>query len=316
MTLLPRSIAWMLALLGADAVFAQHYPNKPVRIITGEAGGVTELGARIIAPALSNILGQPVIIENRTSVVSIEHVSRAVPDGYTILMGPNSIWIDPLLRKSSWDPVRDFSPISHISSSPNIFVVHPSLPANSVAELIQLAKARPGTLNYGSSGSGTSTHLAGELLKYMAGVDIARIPYKGGAANMIALLSNEVQLSFSTAGTVTPYLKSGKLRALAVASALPSALVPGLPTVAASGLPGFESASISGMLAPAKTPATIIRRLSQEIAQLVNKPEVKEQFLKAGVEAVGSSPAQLAATMKAEIARWGPVINAAGIRAE
>ena len=276
--LLPRFIAWILPLglmfLGAGVVSGQNYPVRPIRIITGEAGGVTELGARIIAPALSNILGQPVIIENRTSVVSIEFVSKAVPDGYTILMGPNSIWIDPLLRKTSWDPVRDFSPISLISSSPNIFVVHPSLPVNSVKELIDLAKAKPGTINYGSSGSGTSTHLAGELLKYMAGIDIVRIPYKGGAANMVALLSNEVQLSFSTGGTVTPHLKSGKLRALAVASAQPSALIPGLPTVAASGLPGYESASISGMFAPAKTPGTVIRRLSQEIAQFLKTPGV------------------------------------------
>ena len=249
-------------------------------------------------------------------MVSIEFVSRALPDGYTLLMAPSNVWIDPLLRKTPWDAVRDFAPVSLTSTSPNIFVVHPSLPVNSVRELIALAKAKPGAINYGSSGSGTSTHLAGELFKSMAGVDIVRIPYKGGAANMVALFSNEVQLSFSTAGSVTPNLKSGKLKALAVASAQPSALIPGLPTAAESGLPGFESSTINGVFVPAKTPAAIIRRLNQEIGQYINRPEVKEQFLRAAVEPVGSSPEQLAATMKTEIAKWGKLIREAGIRVD
>lgn len=302
----------LLCMALSATALGQSYPSRPIRIVTGEAGGASELGARVMAPTLAKILAQPVVIENRPSALSIDVVAKAAPDGYTFLVGPNSIWIEPLLRKTSWDALQDFSAISLLTASPNIIVVHASVPANTVKELIDWIKANPGKVNYGSSGNGTSTHLAGELFKQMGGLDLVRIPYKGGAANMVALLRNEVQVSFSTGGTVTQHLKSGKLKALAVASARPSPLMAGVPTASESGLPGFESGTLSAMLAPAKTPDAFVQRMSSEVSQFLKTPAIREQLLKAGVEAVGSSPEELVVIMKAEIARWGKVAQQIG----
>ena len=216
----------------------------------------------------------------------------------------------------AWDGIRDFAPIIFATTEPNILVVHPLLPVKSVKELIALAKARPGALNYASIATGGPSHLAAELFKSMAGVNIVRIPYKGASPAAMDLVSGQVQLSFAAAASVAAPVKSGRLRALAITILQPSALFPGVPTVAASGLPGYEAGTVTGMFAPAKTPAAIINRLNREMAQALNRPEVKEKFSGAGQEIVGGSPDQFAAAIKADATRMGKVIKDAGIRDE
>jgi tripartite-type tricarboxylate transporter receptor subunit TctC len=240
-------------------------------------------------------------------------VSKSPPDGYTILIAGTSLWIGPFLETAPYDPVTDFAPITLMTTSPNILFVHPSLPVKSVKELIALAKARPGELNYGSGATGASTHLSPELFKHMAGVDIVRVRYKTGSQRVNGLLGGEVQVQFESAA-VMPHAKAGRLRALAITSARPSELAPGLPTIAASGVPGYAWEGMSGMFAPAKTPAAIIERLHQEIARAISQPEVKAKIFSAGEEVVGGSPEDFAAAIKSEMARLGKVIKEAGLR--
>jgi tripartite-type tricarboxylate transporter receptor subunit TctC len=293
----------------ACAVHAQPYPSKPVRIVTTEPGSGNDLVARLIAAGLSGNLGQQVIVDNR-GILAGEIVAKAPPDGYTLLAYGSPFWLAPFIRNNvGYDPVRDFAAVTLSASSPNILVVHPSLPVNSVRELIALAKARPGELNYGSSSTGATPHLAAELFKSMAGVNIMRVPYKGSGAALNDLIGGQVQLMFPNAGAATPHVKSGRLRALAVTTAQPSVLAPGLPTMAASGLPGYESVSPFGIFAPAGTPAVIINRLNQEIVRVLITAEVKERLYNVGVEVVGGSPEQLMVTMKSEMAMWGKVIR-------
>ena len=319
--LLLRFVAWVIAagvlLLGAGAVSGQNYPNKPIRIVTSEAGGGNDLQARLIAQGLTGALGEQVIVENRPSgIIPGEIVSKAQPNGYTLLLYNNALWTGPLLQETPYDAVKDFSPIVAVSKAANVLVVNPALPIHSVAELIALAKAKPGELNYGSSGTGASNHLAAELFRTMAGINIVRINYKGAGPALTALLAGELQLMFPTAGAVAPHIRTGRVRVLAVTSAEPSALAPGVPTMAASGLPGYESISIYGVFAPARTPRTLIEKLNEEIVRFLNRADIKERFFNAGMETVGGSPEQLAATVKSEIARLGKVIEKAGIRSE
>ena len=292
---------------------AQDYPHKPVRIVTAEAGGGLDFVARLLAPGLTRNLGFQVIVDNRPGMVSADVAARASPDGHTLMLSGSTILLAPLFQKTSYDPVRDFSPISLATTSPNLLVVTPSLPVGSVKELIALAKARPGELNYGSAATGSTAHLSGELFKSLAAVNIVRVNYKGTGSAIIALLGGEVQLLFAPAGSVMPHVKSGKLRALAVTSAQPSVLFPGLPTIAASGLPGYESAAITSLSAPARTPASIVSRLNREVAQILAAPDLRERFALAGAEAVSSSPEQLAAMVKSELARWGKLVRGTGI---
>ncbi len=307
------SIAMMV--LGADVVAGQDYPTKPVRILTGGPGGSNDILARLLAKELTDVWNKPVIVENRSSgIIPIEIVSKASPDGYTLLVNGNSIWIVPLLEKVPYDPVKDFSPVTVAITSPAILVVFPQLPVKSVMELIDLAKAKPGQLNYAAGASGSSNHLATELFKSMAGVNIVRIQYKNVAQNVIALIAGEVQMLISSTASLAPHIASGKLRALAVTSAQPSALAPGLPTVSASGVPGYQAEQMLSIFAPAKTPVTIINLLNREIVRVLNRADVKEKLFSSGVETVGSSPQQLAITMKSEMARTSKVIKDAGIR--
>ena len=303
---------------GGGMVFGQGYPNKPVRIVTTEPGGGGDFAARLIAPGLTSNLGQQVIADPRGGgVIAIEMVIKAPPDGHTLLLYGSNLWLLPFMRSHvPYDPVTDFATVTLATKAPNILVVHPSLPVKSVGELIALAKARPGELNYGTSGIGNSVHVAGELFKAMAGVNIVCIPYKGTAPVISDLLGGQVQLMFGVAAAVVPHARSGRLRALAVTSAQPSALVPGLPTVAAAGLPGYESVAILSIFAPANTPAMLVNRLNQEIVRVLNQADVKERFLATGVEVIGSTPEQLAATMKSEMARMGKVIRDAGIKTD
>ena len=298
----------------ASAGSGQDYPAKPIRIVTAEAGGGGDFAARVIAQGLSGIVGQPVIIDNRPGgAIPAEIVSKAAPDGYTLLILSPLLWTGPLMQKTSYDPVRDFSPVTLAVSSPIILVVHPALPVKSARELIVLAGTEPGKLNYATTGTGTSNHLAAELFKSMGSVNMVRINYKSAAAALNDLIGGRVHLMFATAGSVTPHVKSGRLRALAVTSAQPSASFPELPTVAASGLPGYESGVSYSVFAPAKTPLTIINRLNQEIARVLNLPDVKEKFRASGIDTVGSSPGQLAAAIKSDMAKIGKVIEDAGI---
>ena len=301
----------------ASIAQAQTYPSKPVRIVTAEVGGAGDFVARLIAAGLTERFGQPVIVDNRPSgVIPGEIVSRATPDGYTLLNYGSTLWVGSLLRKTSYDAVRDFVPITLSQSSPSILTVQPTSSANSVNDLVALAKARPGELNYASVSTGSVTHLAGELFKIMSGVDIVRINYKGAASALGDLMGGRVQIMFAVAGSVGPYVKAGRLKALAVTSAQPSVLMPGVPTIAASGLPGYEAVSLNGVLAPAGTPANVIKVLNQEIVSVLIKPDVREKFLNSGVETVASTPERLASTVKSEIIRLGKVIKDAGIRAE
>lgn len=297
--------------------YGQNYPNKSIRIVTSAIGGSTDFVARLIAQGISGPLGQHVIVDNRGSgIITGQLVMQAPPDGYTLLVAGPTFWLAPFLYDGlPWDPVRNFTAITLAASSPNILVVHPSVTANSVKELIALAKSRPGQLNYASAGAGGSPHLSAELFNTMAGVNLVRVPYKGGGPALNALIAGEVQLQFATATSVTSLVKSGRLRALAVTSAQPSALVPGLPPVAAT-LPGYESTQMTGMFAPARTPATIISRLNQEVVRYLRTAEAKEKLFNSGTEAIGSLPEDFAITIKSDMARIGNVIKDAGIKAD
>ncbi len=305
-----------VVVLGSGFVSGQEFPNKTVRVITAAPGGSTDRAARLIAQGLSTSLGQSFIVEPRggTPATAADYVSKSPADGYVVLFTTSGHWIGPLLENVPYDSVRDFTPVSLTNKSPNVLVVHPSLPVKSVKDLIVLAKAKPGALNYATSGPGGSTHLAAELFKSMAGVNIVRISYKSGTSETNDLLSGEVQTAFGTLATATPLVKSGRLRALGVTGTQPSPMLPGIPTVAAT-LPGYEAGAVNGMLAPAKTPAAIVNRLHQEIARVLNRPETKDQFVALGIETVGNSSEEFAVFIKTDIARWTKVIKEAGITA-
>jgi tripartite-type tricarboxylate transporter receptor subunit TctC len=310
-------------LLGCAAIpgatSAQNFPLKPVRILTGEPGASLDFAARLVAQALSGGFGQPVIVENRggaSGAVAAQTVARASPDGYTMILYGSTLWIAPLMQKLPYDAVRDFAPITLVTAQPNILVVNPSVAAKSVSELIALARAKPGEINFATGQLGSTNHLAALLFKSMAAINIVHIPYKGTGAALPDLVAGRVQMMFPNAGAVTDLIKSGRLRALAVTSLQPSALVPGVPTVTATGLPGYESIATQGIFAPARTPPAIVNRLNQEIVRVLNLPDIKEKFLATGVEVVGNLPRQFAATVKSDIERLGKVIRDAGIKIE
>ena len=306
----------VIVILASTVVCAQTYPTRPVRIVTSEPGGGTDFGARLIAQGLTSSWSEQVIVDNRTGIIGQELVAKAQPDGYTLLLEGASLWVAPLIQKMPYDPVRDFSPVTLANTQPIILVVHPSLPAGSVKELIALAKAKPGELNYASGGTGGSPHLVGELFKSMAGVNIVRVPYKGAGPALNAVMAGQVQMMFSTGASVAPHLKGGRLKGLAISSPKPSALFPGLPAIAASGLPGFEAASMHGVFVPAKTAAAIINRLNHAIVRVLNTEEVKKKLFEAGAEVVGSSSEEFAVTVKAEMSKWSKLIKDASIKVD
>jgi tripartite-type tricarboxylate transporter receptor subunit TctC len=294
---------------------AQDYPNRRISIATSEAGGAGDFASRVMGQRLSAQVGQPVIIENR-ALLAPEYVARGNPDGYTLLHYGNTVWVSPLLRNVRWDAIKDFAPVMLTVRAPNVVVVTPTLPVKSIKELVALARARPGDLNYASSTLGSSTHLAGELFTSMAKVDIVRINYKGVSMGINDVISGRVQVMFLAPGSVTAHIKSGKLKALAVAGDRRSALFPGLPTVSESGVPGYESAANFGLFAPARTPAALVARINKEAARVLSEPDVKEKLFLSGMEVVASSPEDFAETLRAEIAKWSKLIKQAGIRDE
>ncbi len=299
-------------ILPSAAVWPQAYPSRPVRIVTSEPGGGNDILARIVAEGLTNSLPQRAIVDNR-GIVAVEIAAKAAPDGHTLVVYGATIWLMPLLRdKVAWDPLKDFTPVTLAVQLPNILVVHPSLPVKSVRELIALAKAKPGELNYAAGTIGVSPHLAGELFKALAGVNITMVPYKGGGPALNGLLGGEVHLMFPNAGAAMPQIRSGRVRALAVSTAKPSTLVPDLPTIAST-VPGYETMATICVFAPARTPAAIINLLSREMGRTLTRPDVKERLFSLGAEVVASSPAELAAYMRTDMARMGKVLKDAGV---
>ena len=313
-------IAMLTISLGAiPLAHAQIFPVRPVRIITNEPGAGLDFTARLIAQGLTASLGQQVIVDNRGGgggVIAAELVVRATPDGHTLLWHNNAIWTQPLLKSVPYDPLRDLATITQGTLSPNILVVHPTVPAKSVGELLALAKARPGEINFVSGGAGAPTQLAAELFKSMANINIVHIPYKGSGPALNALLGGEGQMMFTVSNGSLPHIRSGRLRALAVSSAKPSALLPGVPTVAAAGVPGYESATIQGMFVPAKTPPALIARIHREVIAVLNRADVKDRLFNLATEIVAGSPEQFASTIRADTARLGKLIKDAGIRSD
>jgi tripartite-type tricarboxylate transporter receptor subunit TctC len=313
------SWAWaLLPTLLTGVAAAQEYPAKPIRIVTAEAGGGSDIVSRIIGQGLGNAWGKPVIVDNRGGgVIAGETVSRAPADGYTLLYYGSSLWLLPLMRKSvPYDTAKDFTPVIQGVSTPAVLVVHPGVPAHSVQELVALAKTSPGQLNYASAALGTATHMSAELFKYLAGVNIVRVPYKGTGTALNDLLGGQVQVMFAVAASVAPHVKSGKLRGLAVTTARPSPAFPELPTIAAAGVPGYESVQFSGLFAPARTPRPIINLLNAEIRRTLLAPESKGRLANSGVDVVAGTPDQFSASIKADVERFGKVIRSAGIREE
>jgi tripartite-type tricarboxylate transporter receptor subunit TctC len=299
-------------LLCADVAVGQDYPVKPVRIITAEPGGNTDLVTRLLAEGLN--LGQRVITQNLpTGIFAAETVMTSPPDGYTLLLQSSGFWIGPLIQKTSYDPVRDFMPITLTTNAPFFLYVHPSVPVATVKELIAFAKANPGLLNYGSSTIGATNHLAAELFNSMAGVNIVRVGYKGAGAAGIGLVSNQVQLMFGSGSFGMSNVKAGRLKVLGVGDSARSALAPDVPTITEAGLPGYEAAGMSGLWAPAKTPRQLVDRLNDEIVRVLARREIKERLLSVGIEAVGSSPEKAAAYVKSDVAKWARLIRDAGI---
>lgn len=303
-----------LAVVAAFAT-AQEYPSKTVRIVASEAGGSGDFIARLVAQGLTSAFGQQVVVENRGGgVIAGDVVAKSAPDGYTLLLYGNTLWLLPLMRKHvPYDPHRDFVPVTLAGRAVNVLVVHPSLPVKSVKDLIALARARPGELNFSTAAPGTANHLAGELFNSMAKVNIVRVSYRGSASALTAVMSGEVQLMFASAAPVRPHIQAGRVRPLGVTTATRSATYPEVPTIAEAGLPGFEAVSMHGIFAPARTPDAIVARLNQEIVRVLQRPESRDRFAGIGAEPIGSTPGELTAGIKAEIARMGKVIREAGI---
>jgi tripartite-type tricarboxylate transporter receptor subunit TctC len=301
---------------------AQGFPEKPIRFVVGfTPGGPSDILARALGQKLAERWNQQVVIENRPGAggnVAAEAVARSAADGYTWLLGNNSILATnhSLYRSLPYDPVKDFAPVSLVAVQPNILVVHPQVPANSVAELIALAKKNPGKLNYASSGAGAAAHLAGELFKTMAGVDLVHVPYKGAQPALTDVIAGQVQVMFATSASVIPFIKAGKLRGLAVTSARRSPSVPDLPTVAEAGVAGFEAITWHGVVVPAATPAPLVERLNREIVSVLGLPDLRERLAALGAEVLAGTPREFADYIAAEIPKWSKVVRDSGARIE
>ncbi len=312
----------VLAAAAPEVLAQDKYPTRPIRIIVpSAAGGGSDTSARLIAQELPKRWGQPVVVENRAgaaTIVGTEIVAKAPPDGYTLLMAPGAFATNPsTYKKMPFDAVRDFAPITQTLFVPQLIAVHPSVPAKSVKELIALAKARPGELQYAAAGHGTLPHLTMELFANMAQIRLINVPYKGGAPGIIDLLGGRISLiATSSMSLVIPHVRAGKMRALGVTTAARIQALPDIPTIAEAGLPGYEAVQWAGLLAPAGTPREIIARLHKEATAILRTPEVRERLARDSNEVVASSPEEFAALIKAEIVKWAKVVKAAGIEPE
>jgi tripartite-type tricarboxylate transporter receptor subunit TctC len=317
-------IIFSAALLSGTVAFpaaAQPYPAKPIRIIVPfPAGGIADVYARLIGTRVGESWGQPVVVENRTGAggnIGADAVAKSPPDGYTIAMGSfgtHAVNVS-LFAKMPYDPVRDFAPIAHVLEAEGLLVVHPSVAAQSVAELIGLLRAKPGSMTYASAGMGTASHLAGELFKVLARVDMVHVPYKGNVPAITDLLAGQTTLLFATMPTVLPHAKAGKLRALATIGAARAAAAPELPTIAET-LPGFEVNNWIGLFAPAGTPADIVRRWNAEVLRTMQSPQIQARLPAEGARFIPTTPEQFGAFVQAEIRKWAPIVKASGARVE
>jgi tripartite-type tricarboxylate transporter receptor subunit TctC len=318
-TVLNLTLALVVLLACAFPAAGQPYPTKPIRfLVPFPPGGGNDTMARTFGQKMSEGLGQPVVIDNRPGAggnIGAETAARALPDGYTIFLGGvGSHGINPnLMEKPPYDAIKDFAPVSLIASAPMLVIVPLSLPAKSMNDFVQLAKARPGELNFASSGAGTIAHLAAELLNSMAKIKLEHVPYKGTGPALTDLLGGRVQVMFNSTVSVMPQVRAGKVRALAMTAAKRSPALPDLPTVAESGVPGYEAASWYGVLAPAKTPRAIVMKLNSEVAHIAQLPEVRERLAADGADPGGNSPEEFGAYIRRELARWKTVIEQAKI---
>ncbi len=322
MSKLVRLIWLATALPFAGVAAAQDYPSKSIRLMVPAApGGGADFLARIVGLKLSEAMGQPVVIDNRagaSGTIAADLTAKSAGDGYTVLMGQStSIVIAPqIYQKLNYDTLRDLKPVTLVAEVPNVLVVHPSVPANSVKDLIALAKAKPGMLNFGSSGNGAPTHLAGEMFKTATATRLVHVPYKGAGPAANALIAGEIQVMFAPIVSVLPHVKSGRLRALAVTSAARSAAVPELPTLAESGLTGYDISSWFGLFVPSSTPDAVVEKLYRETARLLKTQDVIDRFSKEGAEPVGSTPANFSSYVRQEYVKYAKVIKDNGIKAD
>jgi tripartite-type tricarboxylate transporter receptor subunit TctC len=313
-----RILAAFMPVLAAQLAIAQDYPARPVRIIVPvAAGGATDILTRALGQRLTAMWGQPVVVDNRPgggSNIGFEVAAKAPPDGYTLLMAQPAFTVNvSLYTKLNYSPLRDFSPVTLTGTSTNVLVVNPGVPARSLKELIALARAKPGQLSYGSAGNGTTPHLSGELFKSMTHIDIQHVPYKGAGQAVIDLLGGQIDLAFVSLASVVPQIRAQKLRALAVTSAIRSALMPDLPTFNEAGLPGYEVIGWFGVVVPARTPATVIARLHAQITKALKEPDLVQTLLAVGLEpATSESPEEFGAFLRAEIAKWAKVVKVSG----
>jgi tripartite-type tricarboxylate transporter receptor subunit TctC len=314
---LQQALVAALAFAMVSPCLSQTYPTKPIRVITSETGGGSDFVTRLLIQGIGSSLGQPLVVDNRggNNTIPGSLVVQAPPDGYTLLSNNSGVLIAPLMQEEPrYDPTKDFAFVTYAAGAPNMLVVHPSVPAKSVQELIALANAKPGTLNFASGGPGTSNHIAAELFRAGAGINVVHVPYKGTGPAVNALMGAQVQMMFPPVNAVMGHIKAGRLTGIAVTSAKPSALAPGYPTIASAGLPGYEAVSMYGVYAPAKTPRAIINRLNKEIVAALRRSEIREKLFAAGTEAVGSTPEEHAALSRSEVARVGKVLKSAGVR--
>ncbi|HZQ61724.1 MAG TPA: tripartite tricarboxylate transporter substrate binding protein [Casimicrobiaceae bacterium] len=312
-------LAGMIATTLTSAGHAQNYPNHPIRLVVPFApGGGTDILARLLAPKVGEALGQQIVIDNRpgaSSIIGTELVARAAPDGYTLLEVDTSFAVNPSLQpKLPYDSLKDLAPVIHLAAAPVLLVVHPSVPAKTLKELVALAKAKPGSLSYASGGNGASTHLAGELFKMVAGVDIVHVPYKGTGPAIADVVAGQVQMNFAGISSGRAFVESGRLRALAVTGDKRNPAMPDVPTFTEAGFPGVDAGTNWGLFAPAGTPAPIIARLNAEFNRALRLPDVQSRITDLGYDAVGGTPEQWAAAERAEIEKWAKVVKAAHIK--
>jgi tripartite-type tricarboxylate transporter receptor subunit TctC len=318
---LGRAVAAIVLACSATAAWSQAFPSKPIRVIVPwPPGGGTDIFARSIGQKLTESWGQQVIVDNRPGAagnIGAQLAAKAPADGYTLLLATITLATSPSLYKSlGYDPLRDLEPVTLIAGVPHLLVVHPSLPAKSVRELIALAKARPDELNYASAGTGSPFHLAAEFFNLLAGVKMNHVSYKGGGPAVIAVIGGQVHVAFANLLAVLPHVQAGKLRGLGITSATRSSAAPNLPTIAESGLKGYDFTSWFGMLAPAGTPMDTVQKLNEGIVMVLKSPELKERLTRDGADIVASTALEFGAYMKSETAKWAKVIKEAGIRAE
>ena len=310
-----------LALSFPFLAYSQSYPVKAIRlIVTYPAGGGADAMARLISPKLSEALGQPVLVENRggaSGTIAADQVAKSPPDGYTLMLDATAYAVNPsLYPKLPYDPDKAFAPVTLLVLFPNIVVVHPAFPASSIEELIRKIKSEPGKIAFASSGNGSAQHLAAELFRQRAGLDMVHVPYKGGGPALIDVMGGQVPVYFGNMASALPHVKNGKLKALAVTGAKRSPAAPELPTVAESGMPGYQVYEWNAIFAPAGTPGAVINRLQSEISKVVRIPEVRDRVLALGGEIVASSPAELGAWVREQSASWSRVVRAANIKPE